>query len=147
MHFLRHRRPARAVKPDSPFRPRLEALEDRYVPSALTVTTLSDTGVVSGDGSLRGEIMAANGIGDTIQFAPTLKGGTIKLNSMLDINKPLTIDGANNGITVSGGNQHVVFTIEPGFAVGINGLTITGGFTVGAGAGINNGGSLTLTNS
>jgi hypothetical protein len=115
------------------------------VPSALTVTTLNDTGV-SGDGSLRGEIMAA-GNGDTIQFAPTLKGGTIKLNSMLDINKPLTIDGANNGITVSGGNQHVVFTIEPGFAVGINGLTITGGFTVGAGAGINNNGSLTLTNS
>jgi hypothetical protein len=145
MSFWR-RRPARAVKPVSPTRPRLEVLEDRCVPT-LTVITLSDPTVpMAGDGSLRGEIMAA-GFGDTIQLAPTLKGGTINLNSQLALTKSLTIDGANNGITVNG-NGHQVFTIQAGIAVVINGLTITGGFTaIGDGGGIANSGSLTLTNS
>ena len=40
------------------FRPQLEALNDRLVPSMLTVTNNLDTGV-AGDGSLRGEIAAA----------------------------------------------------------------------------------------
>jgi hypothetical protein len=99
---------------------------------------------MANDGSLRGEILAANS-GDTIQFAPTLQGGTINLQHTLDVNTSLTIDGANLGITVSGAHAHTVFTI--GSAVTINGLTIADGFTVGDGAGILNGGSLTLTNS
>ena len=59
--------------------PRLEVLEDRSLPSTLMVTNLSDTGV-SGDGSLRGEILAASS-GDTIVFAHGLHG-TITLNSL-----------------------------------------------------------------
>src|SRR5262252_8405008 len=51
---------------------RVEALEDRAVPSTLTVTNLSDSGV-SGDGSLRGEIAAAKA-GDTITFQQGLSG-------------------------------------------------------------------------
>src|SRR5262245_34379656 len=51
------------------FRPTLEALEDRWVPSTLTVTTTADGGAVPG--SLRTEIKAAKS-GDTINFAPSL---------------------------------------------------------------------------
>jgi hypothetical protein len=55
---------ARAVRrPTARFRPRLEALEDRCVPSTLTVTNAAD----SGPGSLRYEISQAN-TGDTIVF-------------------------------------------------------------------------------
>src|SRR5262245_28710570 len=50
---------------------RLEALEDRTVPSTLTATSAAD----SGPGSLRAEIAAAQS-GDTINFAPSLQGQT-----------------------------------------------------------------------
>jgi len=58
------------------FRPRLEALEDRWMPSTLTVTNILD----SGPGSLRAEIAAANS-GDTINFASSLDGQTVTLTS------------------------------------------------------------------
>jgi hypothetical protein len=72
--------------------PHLEVLEDRSLPSTLTVTSISDTGV-SGDGSLRGEIAAAHS-GDTIVFANNLHNKTITLTSgALPITASLTIDG------------------------------------------------------
>src|SRR5262249_54736717 len=87
----RHTARPRPSHPGGPFRPRLEGLEDRCVPT-VTVTNLNDPLVpVAGDGSLRGEIMAA-GFGDTVQFAPTLKGGTITLKGQLAVTKALTID-------------------------------------------------------
>jgi hypothetical protein len=147
MSFLRRYRPARAVKPASPIRPRLELLESRCLPSTLTVANTSDSGV-AGDGSLRGEIAAANSSGDQIVFAGSVAGKTITLDPAkgpLDINKALTIDGANNGITVNGAG-HEVFLIDAGNAVVISGLTITGGSAL-AGGGIDNAGSLTLSNS
>jgi hypothetical protein len=149
MHFLRRCHPARAVEPASPIRPRLEVLEDRCVPSTLTVNNTFDTGNV-GDGSLRGEIAAANG-GDQIVFNSILAGQTIALNAAkgpLDINKDLTIDGAGNGIIVNGMGTRV-FQIDAGDTVVINGLTITGGGAGGfnAGGGISNAGLLTLSNS
>src|SRR5262249_29161470 len=64
-HGAKRTRPLRFV-------PRLEVLEDRTVPSTLTVTNNLDTGV-AGDGSLRGEIAAAQS-GDTLNFAPSLLG-------------------------------------------------------------------------
>ena len=58
----------------------------------LIVTNNSDTGM-SGDGSLRGEILAAHS-GDTIVFAHSLNGQTITLSQgQLDVTKNLTIDG------------------------------------------------------
>jgi hypothetical protein len=113
------------------FRPRLEVLEGRDVPSTLTVTNNLDNG--SG-GSLRYEIAQAKK-GDTIVFAPSLDGQTIVLGgSELDIAKNLTIQGPGAGLlTINGGRQIInatgsrVFAVEKHISATLSGLTITGG--------------------
>jgi hypothetical protein len=132
-------------------------LEDRWLPSTLTVTTAAD----SGPGSLRAEIAAAKS-GDTIVFAPSLDGQTITLTSgELLINKNLTITGPGAGnLTISGNNASRVFEVaagthQPG-KVSLSGLTITGGDAVlpagssntsaGEGGAIFNSATLTVTN-
>jgi hypothetical protein len=107
------------------------------------VTNLNGSATVPG--SLPYAVANANP-GDTIQFAPTLTGGTITLGNTLDVNKDLSIDGRDNRITVNGGG-HRVFLIQPKVAADINALTITGGAPSGAGGGIFNLGSLSLSNS
>jgi hypothetical protein len=62
-------------------------LEDRQLPSTLTVTNLAD----GGDGSLRGQLAAA-APGDTIAFAPQLQG-TIALGSTLTLDRDVTVAG------------------------------------------------------
>lgn len=86
------------------FRPRLEALEDRWLPSTLTVMNNLDTG----PGSLRADIATAQG-GDTIIFDPSLTGQTIALTSgELAITKNLTIQGpATNHVAINGGVARV----------------------------------------
>jgi hypothetical protein len=124
--------------------PRLESLEDRTVPSTLTVTSAADT-AVAGDGSLRGEIAAARS-GDTIQFAPSLAGQTITLAyGELAISKSLNIEGLGaSQLTISGNNQDRVFDITASNAsVIIAGLTISDGMAS-YGGGINNAGTLTV---
>jgi hypothetical protein len=119
-------------RPAAPrFRPRLEVLEDRIVPSTLTVTNNLDNGSA---GSLRYEIAHAKK-GDTIVFAPSLDGQTIVLGgSELDIAKNLTIQGPGaNLLTINGGRQisspngSRVFAVEKHTTVTLSGLTITGG--------------------
>src|SRR5262245_16011417 len=131
----------------------LEALEDRTVPSTLTVTNNLDTGAL-GDGSLRGEIAAAQS-GDTISFASSLLGQTITLTGgELAITKNLDVEGPGaNQLTVSGNGASRVFDVSGGVTVTIAGLTITDGLANGsspvlasAGGGILNFGSLTLAN-
>lgn len=116
------------------FRPTLEALENRIVPSTLVVTNNLDTGV-AGDGSLRGEITAAHS-GDTIKFAGRLAGQTITLNSALVLNKNLDIEGLGAAkLTVSGNHASRVFDIQGGATVTLAGLTIANGNVVDAGGG------------
>src|SRR5947209_7477623 len=101
------------------FRPTLESLEGRWVPSTLTVTSIADKGA----GSLRADIAAAQN-GDTIVFAPSLNGQTITLKSELFINKNLTITGPGAGqLTVSGNNNSRVFEVASGTQVSLSGLT------------------------
>ena len=126
------------------FRPRLEALEDRWLPSTLTVTTTAD----SGPGSLRAEIAAAAS-GDTIVFAPSLDGQTITLTSgELLLNQNLTIQGPGAAqLAISGNQLSRVFEVAANMQVTLAGLTILNG-NVGvevAGGGIyNNGGTVAL---
>jgi hypothetical protein len=103
---------------------RLETLEDRTLPSTLAVLNLSDTGV-AGDGSLRGEITAAQA-GDTIVFKSGLSG-TITLASEIAIHSDLTITGPGaSQLTISGNNASRVFDVSGG-TVTLTGLTIAGG--------------------
>jgi hypothetical protein len=128
------------------FRPRMQTLEDRYLPATLTVFTKADNGV----GSLRAAITTADfdATPDTIVFAPNLAGQTITLGSALpDIDAPgLTITGPGaSSLTVNGNQAVTVFTIGAGIQnVTISGLTISGGMTGSSGGGILNYGQLTL---
>src|SRR5437870_4020759 len=108
-----------------PFRPRLELLEGRDVPSTLTVLNNHD----SGAGSLRDVIGHAHD-GDTIVFAANLNGQTIALTSdELAINKNLDIEGPGaDKLAVSGSDTFRVFdVVNQGLTVTIAGLTITHG--------------------
>ncbi len=76
------------------FLPRVDLMEDRSLLSTLTVTNNKD----SGSGSLRALIAAASS-GDTIKFASSLNGQTIKLTTgELDITTSLNIDGPGSGL-------------------------------------------------
>jgi hypothetical protein len=109
----------------SRFRPRLEVLEGRWLPSTLTVMNNLD----SGPGSLRADIAAAQS-GDKIVFAPSLNGQTITLTSgELSITTGVTIQGPGaSHLTVSGNNhQFRVFEINASQLVAVTGLTISNG--------------------
>jgi hypothetical protein len=129
---------------------RLEALEDRTVPSTLTVTSAADDGSAA---TLRAEIAAAVS-GDTINFDPSLADQTITLTSgELAITKSLDIEGPGaDQLTVSGNHAGRVFDISGGLTVTIAGMTITDGLAngsspvlAGTGGGILNFGTLTLS--
>src|SRR5947208_15115254 len=135
------RRKTPAARPT--FRPTLEALEDRWVPSLLTALNNLD----SGAGSLRAEIAAAHN-SDTIVFAPSLDGQTITLTSgELLIKHNVTITGPGAGqLTVSGNHASRVFEVSKTLnSVTLTGLTISNAYsgTSGAGGAIENYGTLT----
>ena len=144
-HKVSRGRPRRAAL-------QVETLEARTVPSTLTVSSFLDTGAV-GDGSLRGEILAAQS-GDTINFDPSLAGQTITLTGgELAVSKSLDIEGLGAAqLAISGNNASRVFDISAGTTVTLAGMTITDGMANGsapvrasAGGGILNLGNLTLT--
>ena len=117
------RRPTRCPVSRPRSRPAIEFLEDRRLPSTLTVLNLNDHGA----GSLREELAQAHS-GDTIVFTPGLQG-TINLTSgELQIGKSITITGPGAGrLAISGDQASRDFEVLPGAEVSISGLTITGG--------------------
>jgi hypothetical protein len=141
------RRRATRHGPVPRFRPRLEVIEGRYLPSTLTVLNTND----SGPGSLRAEIAAAQS-GDTILVDPSLNGQQIALTSgQLVIDRSLDIEGPGPGatftrapFTVFGTGTDRVFDILSGATVTFSGLAIGPGVAT-QGGDIYNAGSLKLT--
>jgi hypothetical protein len=138
-----------SLKRNRPFRPVLEALEDRCVPSVLPVMNTTDSGM-SGDGSLRGEILAAKN-GDTIVFSPQMGKDIFLVHGELPVAKSITIQGPGAGAMSVHGSSSRVFEIAAGSTVTIQGLTIADGDQLGdgtpfssQGGGILNHGDLTL---
>jgi hypothetical protein len=123
--------------------PALEILDDRTLPSTLTVLNALDRG----NGSLRDTIQDARS-GDSIVFASSLNGQTITLTSgVVDISKNLDIEGPGASLlTISGTDADRIFRINGGLTVTIAGLTLTHGRAVGStgGAGILSAGTLTV---
>jgi hypothetical protein len=151
--WLRKRTPSETKRIARRFRPTLEILEDRWLPSTLTVTNNLD----SGAGSLRAEIAAARN-NDTIVFAPSLDGQTIVLTSgELLIQKNLMIAGPGaSQLTISGNQTSRAFELASKYQLNLSGLTISNGDGVfaagssyntnGKGGGIFNSGTLTVSN-
>ena len=129
-------------------------------PKTWIVTSTENAATV--EGSLRHALTQASS-GDTITFAPELKGATITLKSQLSITKSVTIDASSiwdaendaPGITISGGGKVRAIRVS-GAATNaeIIGVTIADGYANGStdelrqGGGIYvKSGALTLTNS
>jgi hypothetical protein len=133
------------------FRPQLETLEGRDVPSTLTVTNNLDN---FSPGSLRYEIDAAAG-GDTIVFDSSLNGQTITLaGSELMIAKNLTIQGPGaSQLTISGGYYSRIFEVDGATTnANLSGLSLVNGagavddpFLYGDGIGWSGGGNSSST--
>ncbi len=116
----------------------LEALEDRYVPATLAVTTGVDN--INLAGSLRYEVAHANN-GDIIEIDTNQ---TIVLTQgELYLNKNLTIERRGGTATISGDLLSRVFEIAPGANVQLSDLDIIGGNAL-LGGGVYNGGTLAL---
>jgi hypothetical protein len=120
-----------------------------------TVTNNAD----SGAGSLRQAIIDADtttGVADTINFklgsAATITLTSAQLPTITD-GAGLTINGGSANITISGANQYRVFTVGSGAKLTLSNLTVADGAAEsdpandGGGAGINNFGTLEVSNS
>ncbi|HEV3311517.1 MAG TPA: choice-of-anchor Q domain-containing protein, partial [Chloroflexota bacterium] len=142
----------------------LEGLEGRVLltgsPTIYTVDPTSDTGAGSNNkGDLLYCITQANAdpntAGSEITFDPTVFNAatpqTIKLSKTLDLTEtagPEMIDGPGAGVvTISGNNAVEVFDDpQANVTASLSGLTISGGMTNASGGGINNDGTVTVTN-
>jgi hypothetical protein len=149
----------RARSSQRAFRPGLECLEDRCVPSTLAVTSALDD--VSHHGTLRYAVANARD-GDTILLtAAVARTGIALTQGELILNQHnLTIASAAPPmpVTISGGNHSRVFEVAGGASVTLANLTVTGGNGLtgnptdphegrGGGVVVDEGAALTITDS
>jgi hypothetical protein len=140
---LRGRRPALALAAVALL---LLALAGVAQAQTFTVTNLNDSGV-SGDGSLRGELAAANAApgADTIAFAAGLSGTIDLSGNGLQVTDPVDLEGPGPAqITVVQSSLNRVIHVNLGSpgAVTISGLHIEGGTAPNSGNHANYGGDI-----
>src|SRR6516225_6729020 len=158
--FQRQVGPGRASRPRrrsrSAFRPRLEALEERWVPTTWKVITDNDAGL----GSIAWAVFHAHD-GDTIEITPENWGGPRHItltHGELFLKHNVTIESVGPiHATIDGNNSSRVFEVARGASVELDKLFIIGGNAMpqnpagnasldGDGGGILNEGSLTIDN-
>ena len=139
----------------------VEILEDRTVPSTITVTNTSNSALVSG--SLPAAVAQADsdtsGTAVTIDFAEGVgqtfaTPQTIALTGSLNISnttpgESITINGPAAGLTIQGGgslSDFSVFTVAANTTAAIENLAMIDGHTSGFGGGILNSGTLSVSN-
>jgi len=136
-------------------RPTLMALEDRRLLSTIVVNNPTDT-PAPGKIDLRQAIVQANTTGgaETIVFDKTvfMTPRTITLNGtqleLRDTTGTETIKGPKAGVTVSGGGLSRALQVDKGVTASISGLTIArGNASSGSASGLDNFGTLTVSNS
>jgi hypothetical protein len=119
--------------------------------TTFTVTNTND----SGPGSLRAAIALADGRPgrNTIDFSPSVTGTITLLSALPDLTGDTNLSGPGaSALTVArsaapGTPEFGIFTVDAGAQVTISGLTITGGQAVNFGGGIDNAGTLMVTDS
>ena len=125
------------------YRPCIDTLEKREVPTVLTVTNLLDNVA----GSLRAEVFLAQN-GDTVQFADGLQGQITLTTGEIAINHSIDIEGPGADVIQVSGNQNGrVFNVAANQTVSISSLTMKDGKRTSVddyGGGIYNSGTLTL---
>ncbi len=121
--------------------------------ATITVTTSNDT-VDANDGetSLREALTLANGSAgaDKIVFDKALAGSTIELQGELVLSSDVSINGDTNkdgdaDITISGGGNSRLITVQAGVTAALTSLNFTGGNEFTGGDVIENNGTLTLS--
>jgi HYR domain len=120
---------------------------------AQATLTVSDC---SSDAQLQADVVQANSdnSGDTITFNCS---ADIVLTRTLTISGSMTLDGSGQSVTLDGGKSVQVFSVQGGVSFTLNALTIANGVGavspppfpsfIGGGAILNNGGTLTISNS
>jgi hypothetical protein len=117
----------------------MEMLEERCTPT--TVTNLND----AGPGSLR-QALFDTPAGGIVDFSPGLTGTIVLTSGELRIGTDLTIEGPGpDMLTISGNETSRVFEVTASVTVALSGLTVTDGSASEFGGGIDNAGTLTLT--
>jgi hypothetical protein len=111
-----------------------------HAQTTFTVTDCSD------DTQLQADVSQANSdnAGDTITFACS---GGIALTSTLNINGNMTIDGSGQTVTFGEGSGIRDLSVASGVTFTLNALTISGSSSPSGGGLVNNGGTVTITNS
>ena len=96
--------------------------------ATFTVTSTADSGI----GSLRAAIASATN-GDIIQFDASLANSTITLTGgQLEVDKDLTIDGANApNLTLSGNNTNRILHLGRDDDLILKNLTLANGLSTG----------------
>jgi hypothetical protein len=82
--------------------------------------------------------------GDTVTFSCS---GDIKLTSTLTISGSMTLDGNGQSVTLDGQNKVEVLQVNSGVTFTLNALTVARGSASGGGGGIENDGTVSITNS
>jgi len=130
------------------FRLSLEPLEERLVLSNLLVTSSLD--LLNTPGTLRDAVNVANqdgaqGITDSITFAPSLNGAHILLQlGDLELTDGASVDVWGSRIILNGDNDSI-FQVDRGASLDLHEVTLASGAAVnGNGGAINNAGTLNL---